>query len=452
MRMQTTLTLAALALVISTIGVGADTPNVYAIAKARIVTASGATIASGSVVIRDTVIEAVGAAVTPPADATVIDGTGLTVYPGLVDLGHTGALDVPAVAEPRAFRTREELDRWWRLNILRPDLLAANYVKADVPEMSRLAAAGITTVLATPGGDVIRGQSALINVMAREEDPQIGDIAGTRRGQLVLRTPVALHVSLSGAAGKFRPYPESLMGIVAFVRQSLLDAQYQALEQGRYDKAKGGGERPVDDPALTALRPALEGRQPVAFEAQAAREIRRALRMAAEFKFDPIITGAREAAAVTAELKAQNARVVFSVNYPTKPRSLSPEADESLETLRARADAPKTPAALDQAGVLFAFASAGLRDPGDFVKNVARAVKAGLPAEAAVKALTINAARIAGVAERLGSIETGKLANVIVTDGDLFGEKTAVKHVFIDGRLIKLEPATTTERRIAIGQ
>lgn len=447
MRMSVKLSLAALVLTLAVPGVRADAPHVYAITKARIVTAAGAEIPSGTVVIRRQVIEAVGANVTPPADAYVIDGTGMTVYPGLIDMGPMGTLEVPAIPDPRTFRTREELDRWWRANILRADVVASGHVKVDAPEMMKAAAAGVTTVLAAPGGEVIRGQSALVNVLPPEDDPQIGDLVGTRRGQIVIRTPVALHVTLSGQPGRLRPYPESLMGIIAFARQSFLDAQHQAVVQAAYDKSKGGANRPADDPALTAMGPALAGRQPVAFEAQRAREIRRALAFAAEFKLDPIITGAREAGATAAELKAQNAKVILSLDYPTRPRGLAPDADESLETLRQRAGAPKTAGQLENGGVLFAFASAGLKEPADFVKNAARAVTAGLAPAAAVRALTINAATIAGVADRLGSLEAGKIANVIVTDGDLFGDKTTIKHVFIDGRLIKLEaPALPSSR------
>jgi len=145
-------------------------------------------------------------------------------------------------------------------------------------------------------------------------------------------------------------------------------------------------------------------------------------------------------------------KVIVSLDYPTRPRGLSPDADESLETLRLRANTPKTAGALEKGGVLFAFASAGLKEPADFVKNAARAVKAGLAPEAALRALTINAAKIAGVGDRLGSIETGKVANVIVTDGDLFGDKTTVKHVFIDGRLMKLAPPSTAVRSASSGQ
>lgn len=438
MRTSIKLSLVTLILALAVSAVRADGPHVYAITNARIVTAAGAAIAQGTVVIRNNLIEAVGANVKPPADAYVIDGTGMTVYPGLIDMGPAGTLDVPVVPEPRTFRTREELDRWWRSNILRADVVASGYVKVDTPEMMKAASAGITTVLATPAGEVIRGQSALVNVLPPEDEPQIGDIVQTRRGRTIVRTPVALHVSLSGQAGKFRPYPESLMGIIAFARQSFLDAQYQTVVQDAYAQGKAGAERPSDDPALTAMRPALDGKLPVAFEAQLAREIRRALAFAKEFKLDPIITGGREAGVAAADLKAQNARVIVSLDYPTRPRGLAPDADESLETLRQRADAPKTAGELEKGGVLFAFASAGLREPGDFVKNAAKAVKAGLAPDAAVRAMTINAAKIAGVGDRLGSLEAGKVANVIVTDGDLFEDKTSVRHVFIDGRLVKI--------------
>ena len=163
--------------------------------------------------------------------------------------------------------------------------------------------------------------------------------------------------------------------------------------------------------------------------------------MAKQFNLDPVITGAREADQVADALKASNARVIYNLNYPTRPRTLAPDADEPIRSLRERAQASKTPAALEKAGVLFAFSSDGLREPREFVRNAARAVKDGLPADAAIRALTINAAKIAGADARLGSLERGKIANVVVTDGDLFEERTRVRHVFVDGRLVDIEEA-----------
>jgi imidazolonepropionase-like amidohydrolase len=173
----------------------------------------------------------------------------------------------------------------------------------------------------------------------------------------------------------------------------------------------------------------------------------RALAIAREFKLETVITGGREADQVAQDLKAQNARVIYSLRFPTRSRMLAPDADEPVRTLRARANAPKVPAALEKAGVLFAFSSDGLRESRDFVRHAARAVKEGLAPDAAVRALTINAARIAGVAERLGSIEQGKIANIIVTEGDLFDEKMRLRHVFVDGRLVPVEEAPRPDRR-----
>jgi len=148
------------------------------------------------------------------------------------------------------------------------------------------------------------------------------------------------------------------------------------------------------------------------------------------------------------ELKAAKARVVVTLDFPVRPRTLAPDADETLETLRSRANAPKVPAALEKAGVLFAFESGALREPADFVRNAAKAVNAGLAADAAIKAMTINAATIAGAGDRIGSIEKGKIANLLLVEGDLFAEKMRIRQVFVDGRPVAVDeaPARGTAR------
>ena len=161
--------------------------------------------------------------------------------------------------------------------------------------------------------------------------------------------------------------------------------------------------------------------------------------MARELNLDPIVVGGRDAEEVAGDLKSQNARVIFSLDYPQRSRALAPDADEPVRALRERADAPRAPQALAKAGVPFAFESGGLTEPKDFVRNAAKAVRAGLAEDAAIRALTIGAATIAGVANRLGSIEKGKVANLIVTDGNLFDEKTTVKRVFVEGRAVSLD-------------
>ena len=442
---------AGLAVLTLALGLRADTPSVYAIRGARIVTAAGAPIDSGTIVIRRGTIDAVGASVTVPADAVVIEGAGLTVYPGLIDLGNTRAADQAIPPTPQNFRTTAELERWKRMQILKPQARAADAARVDDAELTRLASAGITSVLALPAGDVIAGQSALVSVAAPPDDPQIGNIVEQRRGLIVVKTPVAVHVSFPNQPRSGgNAYPNSLMGVIAFVRQAFLDAQHYR------DVARHGtsGPQVPDDPAMEALLPAIDGRMPVAFEANRAREILRVLKFAKELKLQPIVTGGREAVEVAADLKSQNVRVVYSLNFPQRPRALAPDADEPIETLRTRAAAPKAPVELAKAGVTFAFESAGLTDPRDFVKNAAQAVKAGLAEDAAIRALTITAATMAGAGDRLGSIEEGKIANLIVTDGNLFDEKTKITRVFVDGRSIAIDatPAAPGGRGRGRGQ
>lgn len=425
--------LAALAM----IPLGAQAPYIYAIQGARIVPVSGSVIETGTLVVRDGLITAVGANASVPPGAQIIAGKGLTVYPGLIDMGSTSGLDMPAVPRADNPQTTADVERIKADYLLRAQFRAADVVNPNAPALSRAAAAGITSILATPSGDAIRGQSALVNTALPADEPQIGSIADERKPLLVIRTPVALHVTFSERPAGGGAYPNSLMGVIAFVRQFFLDAQHYQLAQN----ARQAALPPSYRPALEAMQPALAGRLPVAFRSESAREILRSLEIAKAFKLDPIITGAREADQVAADLKAANARVIVSLNFPTRPETLAPDADESLRTLRTRANAPKVPAALNAAGVMFAFESAGLSDPKDFIKNAARTVQHGLALEQALRALTLQAATIAGAANRVGSLEVGKIANVLVTEGDLFDEKMTIKHVFVEGRPVSIDVA-----------
>ncbi len=272
----------------------------------------------------------------------------------------------------------------------------------------------------------------------------------------MVRAPVAQHVVFStgrgGGAGEGGGggggYPGALLGVIAFARQSFLDAQWQkearAFAERRKDAAVGAFE-----PVLDALAPALDRRVPVAFEASEEREILRALAFAKEFNLDPIIVGGAEAANVIDELKAAKARVIVSANFQAAGGAAGGrggagggrggETDTPVRIIRMRQNAAKVPAALEKAGIPYAFTIGGLQNPCDFVRNVARTVRdGGLPEDAAIKALTANAAKLAGAADRLGTIEKGKMANVIVTEGSLF-DSGRIRHVFVAGWPVDLE-------------
>ena len=429
----------------------------HVIRDARIVTMAGPLLERGTIVMRDGLIEEVGATVAVPPEAVVIEGAGLTVYPGLIDMANATAVETPEAAAPTGARgtggggtaSLEDQERTRRIALLRPEFETARAVRVEGPEMRRLASAGITSVLAVPSAGLIRGQSAFINVMAPPGAAHIGVIADYRRGLVVVKSPVAQHFSFSAGGARGGGYPGALLGTIAFVRQALHDAKWQRDARG-YVERHPDRPRPLLEPSLDALAPVIDGRLPAAFDADLAVEISRALDLAKEFTLDPLIIGGAESGNVAADIRAARGRVIYSLDFPVAPPAGrggrgGAAADETMRAIRARQNAPKAPAALQAAGVPFAFTSGGLEDLSLFLRNAARTVsEGGLAAEAALTALTIGAARIAGVDNRLGTIQKGRIGNVIVTDGDWLNEKARIRHVFIDGRPIEIDPPSTT--------
>jgi imidazolonepropionase-like amidohydrolase len=410
-----------------------DAPDTFAIKDAQIITGAGKTIPKGTVVFRKGLITDVGATVKIPADARVIDGTGMTVYPGFID-GYTNlGLPAPAAAQAPAGGGRQAAVAAAaagqqpppEARLGDPSLAAADQVKPG-SSFEDPRSVGVTAALSSPRQGVFAGQSALIN------------LAGDEASKLVLRSPVALTVQFSAGAGFGGAYPSSLMGTVAYIRQSFYDAIHYRDEVARYNRVKRGVSRPAYDKKLAALQPAINGDLQVLFVANSDGDIRRALMIADEFKLKPIIAGALYGYRIADMLKAKGVPVILSVDFPKRPSDLPDDEDESLRVLRQRAEAPKGAARLAQAGVKFAFTSGSLR-PQDFIANVQKAVENGLSKDEALRALTSNAAEILGAADQIGTIEVGKIANIVVASGDLLAKDTKVRRVFIDGTEIELK-------------
>jgi imidazolonepropionase-like amidohydrolase len=424
----------------STLGGGAGV-SAYALTGARIVTVSGPTIERGTVVVRDGLIAAVGANVNAPPDARVIDGSGLTVYPGVIDANTTLGIPRPTPAPggqggggfglfgptaPSAVSPNSPQPPG-----LQPELLAADIIRPGGAEIEAARNAGITAAQTAPRGNVFLGQSAVINLSG--DSPQ----------QMLVRSPVAVYVGLS-PLGQGQ-YPGSLMGVLSSVRQMLLDARRYKESNEVYERSPRGLRRPEQDKSLAALLPVLARQVPIVMQADREREIERALDIAQEFRIQLVINGGQEAERVAARLKAQNVPVLLSLNFPRRTSAPSPEADpEPLRVLRARVEAPKTAGRLAAAGVRFAFQSGGMTAMSDYLANAARAVENGLSRDEAVRALTLRPAEILGVSNQLGTIEVGKIANFTVTRGDIFDRSRRVVYVFIDGRPTEVRATATT--------
>ena len=443
-------TLAAPAIARAQLGVQRqrNAPSVYAITNAKIITVSGAPIERGTIVVRDGIIAAVGATAQAPADARVIDGTGLTVYPGLIDANSSvGIGPITSAATAEAGRGGRGGGRGGPQQQaatapnsihpagLQPEVATVDLLSADPEPLTGPQSAGITTVLSIPSNGIFRGLSAVVN------------LGGVNAQAMVVKAPIAEHIGFTPSRGG--GYPNSLLGVFSALRQTLIDAQHYAAEQAAYAKNPRGMRRPEPDPSLEALQPVLARQIPVVMQAGLEREIERALDLAKEFNLRVIIAGGEEADKVAARLKAENVPVLISVNYPRRPQASADADPEPLRVLRARVEAPMLAGRLQAAGVKFAFADGGLTTWSDFLGNIGRATEHGLTTDQAVRALTLGAAEILGVSDRLGSIEQGKVANLTLTRGDLFGGR--VSQLFVDGRPVEIRAPANAATSVANG-
>jgi imidazolonepropionase-like amidohydrolase len=397
-----------------------------AIRNARIVTVSGPDIERGTVVIRDGKIEAVGANVSVPAGAQTIDGSGLSVYPGMIDAGtNMGLVEVPQGANGTV-----DLSEVGDLNPNAKAIIAVNPHSAHIA-VTRVE--GITNTLTAPTGGLISGQAALINLL------------GTAPKEMAVVPQVALVINYprigggGGGFGGFQQQPANLAETLTAnerqvneIRKMLRDAEAYGRAQDAYAKDKSL-PRPDRNVVLEPLVPYVRGEQPVIFRADREAEIRGALRFADEMKLKPIILGGNDAWKVASLLKDKNVPVIL-----TGILSLPPREDDAYDSLYENA------AKLQQAGVRFCISTG---DAGPEVRNLAQyagmAAAFGLSKADAVKAITLYPAQILNVADRLGSIEVGKMANLVVTDGDLLEIRSRIRYLLIDGRPVVLSSRHT---------
>jgi len=410
-------------------------PRHFAIRGAKVVPVSGPPIENATVLISRGVITAVGKDLTIPDEAWVIEGKGLIVYPGLFDAFTDVGIAAPPPPSggdassggsrrgPQGERSMGPEDRpgstAWRN--------AADEVTLSDKRIESWRSAGFTTVVSAPKGGFVPGQAAVL------------DLSGQRAGDLVVKSPVAIPLNLQPSGGFGSGFPDSLMGVLAYVHQLWLDTDWLAKAEATYDKNPRGVERPRYDRNSAALADALEDHAFIVIPANNSVQLRRALVLVDRWNAPTaVIYGGQMAYEVAPEIAAKKLSVLVNLKWPEAEKDADPDDTPSLETLRFRDRAPSSPAALAKAGVKFAFYDGGIATPKDIVKAAKKSIDAGLAPDAALRALTLSPAEIYGVADRLGSIEKGKIANLVITDGDIFAEKTKIKIVFVDGH--KFEP------------
>jgi imidazolonepropionase-like amidohydrolase len=391
--------------------------STVAIRNATIVPVSSATIPNGTIVFSNGLITAVGATVSIPANATVIDGTGLFVYPGLIDAGsHVGLEEISAV--PGTVDTAE-------LGDINPNARAEVAVNPHSNVIPVTRVNGITSVVTEPEGGIISGSSVMIN------------LAGWTPQEMTLKAPLAMHIHfprLRTNTFDEQPQDEEATKEAAKNYTKQIDKLRDVFKDAQaYSKASGAHVKRVDrDLILEALVPVVEGREPVVMHANLERDIRAALKFADEFKLKMILADAEDVARVIPELKSRNIPVILGPIL-----SMPPREDDPYDLVFSNA---KT---LNDAGIPFAIQSQDAHNARNLPYNAAACAAFGLPKDVALRSVTLAPAQIFGVADKVGSLETGKLANIIVTDGDPLEIVTHVKHLYIAGEEITLDTNQT---------
>ncbi len=388
--------------------------GVVALRGARLLTITGGTLENGVILLQGGRITAVGLDVPIPAGAEVLDLSGRTVMPGLMD-GSTnlGIADYPSLGTD----DNEATDP------LTPHLRVLDALNPDNGFIPLARSSGVTAALCAPAeGNLLAGQSALIR------------LAGEGVEEMVVRAPVGVHVSLGEAPkaqyGKRSQAPMTRMASAAMLRQVLVDARAYGEKLALHVAAVAAhraGQRaeeptaPARDAKLEALLPVTRGEVPLVISADRFDDIHTALRITAEFGVRMVLSHGAEAHRVAGELAARGIPVLWG------------PADAPYGELESRGGGPGTPAALSRSGVTFAFQTGSSRNVAGLLEQARAAVAHGLPREEALRALTLHPATIFGVADRLGSLESGKAADLVVFDGDPLDGLARVEMVFIGG-------------------
>lgn len=432
-------------------------PGVHALVGGKVVVQPGEILDPGTIVIRDGAIQAVGTSLVVPADARVWDLKGATIYAGFIEpylaLEATnppistddGAVVSQATLAAGGYKfygapalKGDSSPPGYALASVAPDRRAARTFSPDSKALAALREAGFTTALVVPAHGIIRGTSALVA------------LAGDNANQAILKPDVFQHIAFQPNAGEAAAYPQSLMGVIAVVRQTFLDAQHYALDHADHAQHPQGRPRPEFDPGLEALAPAAAGKMPVLFEPGSALMNGRAAQLAQELGFAFALVACGQEWRRPDLAKQTGATFIVPVNFPTLPKW--PDTNDwgqvSLDQLRAWDWAPENPALLRQQGLSIALTTYGLDDKNEFQKNVRLALDRGLSAEDALAALTTIPAKLCGAENQLGTIAAGKLANLTIVAGtNYFAGEAKISAVWIDGKYYPSPPESAKNEK-----
>ncbi len=389
----------------------------HALVGARVVTGPGQVIDDATIVIRDGLVQAVGRGMEAPAGARVWDLEGLTVYPGFIDAHADLEMDaVPEGGDIGPTHWNPQVRAWFS---------TTRNLADDEDRRAALRSQGFGTALAVPKEGIFRGTASVVN---------LGD-EGVR--ERVLRPDVAQAMGFQRSFELGGSYPNSAMGTIALIKQTLMDAEWYMRAWEAYESSGRAFLPPETSEALAALEDVVQGNQPVVFETGSEEDYLRAHSLASEFGLTPWFRGNGLEYRLIDVLRGRSDPLVVPLDFPDAPDVGHPAAalDASVSDLRHWYLAPTNPAQLADAGVRFAITSDGLSSLNEFLPNLRIAVARGLATDDALAALTTTPASWLGIDRTHGTIAEGKVANLIVSEGDLFTEEATVRDVWVQGRV-----------------
>jgi len=438
--------------------------GVHALVGGKVTTQPGETLESATIIIRDGYFEEVGKNVSVPADARVWNCAGLTIYAGFIEsylpLGRTNIPISTADSEsvdsnsltaggisfygvPGQRTDSGQRGAGYEVSKVTPEYRSTQTYSPDHKVVTPLRELGFSTAVVAPAGGIVRGSSALVSLV--EADPN----------DVILKPDVFQHLALETHDRDERAYPGSLMGAIAVLRQSFLDAQHYALDQADWQKHPGGRQRPEFDPSLEALQPASTGKQRVLIEPGSALMVDRMARVARELKLDFAFVSSGQEWRRPDLAKETGATFVVPLNFPSLPKLPDDEDWEqvTLDQLRAWDWAAENPALLRQQGLEIALTTYSLKDKQAFRKNLELAMDRGLTEIDAIAALTTVPAKLAGVEKQLGTIEAGKIANLTIVDGNgYFDPEARIREVWVEGRNYHVQSAKEVAKKEPSGE
>ncbi|MEE2847354.1 MAG: amidohydrolase family protein [Gemmatimonadota bacterium] len=388
----------------------------HALVGARVVTSPGQVLDDATVVIRNGLIQSVGRNTEAPAGARVWDLTGHTIYPGFIDAHADLGMDaVPEGGDVGPTHWNPQVRAWFS---------TTRNLQDDPERRAALRSQGFGTALVVPTEGIFRGTASVVN---------LGD-AGVRdrvlRSDLVQAVGFQRSFSLGGA------YPNSSMGTIALIKQTFMDTDWYMRAWGAYEDSGRAFLPPETSEALAALADAVQGNQPIVFETGSEEEYLRAYKLAAEYGVDAWYRGSGEEYRIIDVLRGRTDPLIIPLSFPDAPDVDDPESalNASLADLRDWYLAPTSPAQLADAGIRFAITSGGLSSLNEFLPNLRIAVARGLSTSDALAAITTTPAALLGLENTHGTIEEGRVANLVVSEGDLFTEEATVRDVWVRGQ------------------